>query len=116
MQIKIVFDSIDALFCKVQQDLDVLTPRELSQILVELSVYLGILGDFLSDAKADCGILWTQARQTVKSDRHADQVVRCNMIYRNRIKIECKIDAIKEVINTLKKRIEVLNNESKNQY
>lgn len=111
-----IIQSVDSIFNNVQKNLDFLTPRELSQALVELSVYLGNMGDMLSDVDQKYSKIWLQMREKTKSDRHAEIAARTTQTYKTKKTLKLKIEATKELINSLKKRIEVLNNESKNQY
>lgn len=108
--------AVDDIFNKVDEEMDIMTPRDLSQIIVELSVYLGKMGDMLATTNIKYSKIWLRLRETTKSDKHADIAAGTTETYKHRKVLKMKISATTELINSLKKRIEVLNNEARNQY
>jgi len=99
----------------IVENLDYLSPREVSDYTVQLSSLLDTLGALLAERERAYVEIWNIARKTVESNRQADMTARDSDVYQERREIEARIKGITELIYALKKRGSMLELEARNQ-
>lgn len=100
----------------IKNNLDVLTPREISDYTIYLAVEFGKFGQDLAQADFEYAKKWLELRQICETDKQAEMKAKATQEYHTKKKLEYVVKGIKETIQALKKRQAVLSDEAKNQY
>lgn len=109
-------DLIDTVIEQIRFNLDHLTPRQVSDYTVKLSGWYYRLSTLSADATREFYRTWDELRCTAESKASAEITAKASNEYHLKIAIELKFEALKEMIMALKKRLDMLENETKGKY
>ena len=100
----------------IETRLDTLTPHEVSDITVRLAICFGNLGQELAMAEAVFAKEWLNIKKGCATNAEADKRVRATDSYFNKKELEYTVRGLKELIQALKKRQQVLSDEGNLRY
>lgn len=106
----------DKIVDDIEKNFKILTPHQLSNYCIQLSVWLVNIGDDLAEAEIKYNSVWAIERLAYDTDKQAEIKSKTTNEYFKKRKLELKLKALKELINAVKKRLMVLSDEGKNQY
>lgn len=96
----------------IQQNLETLNPRQVSNYSVHLSVLLAGIGEELAHSEIAYHKKWVEIRDNTETDGAAEKRSKASEEYYRRRLLETQFKSTKEIINSLKKRLDVLRDES----
>ena len=100
----------------VKNNLEILTPRDLSDYSVMLSAYLCSMSEDIAKATKLFYIYWEKVIPTSNSVREAEVKAKATEYYKVKKELEQLFEATVELIHAIKKRLPMYENESKNLY
>ncbi|OGS35278.1 MAG: hypothetical protein A2293_08025 [Elusimicrobia bacterium RIFOXYB2_FULL_49_7] len=100
----------------IKNNLEVLTPKAVSDYTVQLSILLGELGTDLALAEIEYAKKWDALRIHCDTDGQAEKKSKATEEYYKRRMLEFRFKSTKELIQSLKKRLTVLSDEAHNNY
>jgi hypothetical protein len=107
---------VETIIAEITARLSEMTPREISEKTIQLSVELGNIGSMLVDAEVVYAKRWNELRLQLDTDGMADKVSKTTIEYKLKKELEYKFRTVKEIIQSLKKRISVLCEESRGNF
>jgi hypothetical protein len=99
----------------IKKNLETLTGREVSNYSVMLSALLARVGEELATAEVTYYRKWESIRLAVTTDGRAEKQAKGTEEYLNRRLLEIRFKSTREVIQSLKKRMDVLMDEERSQ-
>lgn len=106
---------IEKIESDILEELDYLTPRQISDYAIKLSMILGSLGSELARKEHEYALQWNEIRKNSVTVRDADMKARSTEAYRERREIDNRIKSLTELIHALKKRTNMLELEARHQ-
>lgn len=100
----------------IKDNLEKLTPQEVSDFTVRLAISFGNLGQELAKSEAAYARSWLDIRKNCSTVAEADKQSKATPEYLMKKELEYSVKGLKEVINALKKRQALLSDEAKMQY
>ena len=100
----------------ISDRLDELTPHEVSDITVRLAICFGNLGQELAVSEAIFAKKWLELKKECSTNAETDKRVRATEEYFQKKELEYTVRGIKELIQALKKRQQVLSDEANIRY
>jgi hypothetical protein len=112
-----IFDvsSREGIIADIQANLETLSAREVSNYSVMLSALLARLGEQLAVAERAYYQRWEIIRLNVETDGRAERKAKATEEYYQRRLLDAQFKSTKELIMSLKKRLEVLMDEEREQ-
>lgn len=101
---------------EIKKNLDTLTPRQISDYAVQLSVLLSDIGQDLALAEIEYAKKWDALRIHCDTDGQAEKKSKATEEYYRRRMLEFRFKATKELIQSLKKRLDVISDEARSKY
>lgn len=101
---------------EIRTKLDTITPNQLSDYAVRLSVYMFDISEKATQAEIQYCIDWANIRKEVSTNGEADKLAKTKESYKTKRILESQVKSIKEIINALKKRLQLLSDESNSRY
>ncbi len=100
----------------IKLNLGELTPRQISDYSVRLAIHYGNIGQQLADADMDYAKTFEKIRFGTDTDKQAEMKSKSTEEYHNKCRLEFATKGLKEIIQALKKRLSVIENEIRNRY
>lgn len=100
----------------IKHNLATLNPRQVSDYAVQLSVLLSEIGEQLAFAEIEYAQKWDALRIHCDTDGQAEKKSKSTEEYYKRRMLEFRFKSTKEIVQSLKKRLQVLADEAVNRY
>ncbi len=113
---KETFEEAQKLINLIGENLVTMTPHQVSDQTVRLSILYGSLGDELATAEAALAKEWLRLRPTCGTNSEAEKRTKGTEAFAEKKKLEYAVRGIKEIIQALKKRQQVLTDEANMRY
>jgi hypothetical protein len=100
----------------IKENLATLSPRKVSDYSVQLSALLSEIGEDFALAEINYAKKWDALRVNCDTDGQAEKKSKATEEYYQKRMLEFRFKSTKELIQSLKKRLEVLADEGRNIY
>lgn len=95
----------------IKDNLEMLSPDVISTYAIQLSMYMGFLGEQIAKADMAFNKKWEEIRFRVDTDGQAERKSKATEEYFQKKLLETKYKSLKELVNALKRRLNVLSDE-----
>lgn len=106
----------EVIIAEIKERLESLTPRQISDYSVQLSILLSNIGEDLAVSEIEYAKKWDALRIHCETDGQAEKKSKATEEYYRRRLLEFRYRSTKELINSLKKRLSVVCGESAARY
>lgn len=100
----------------ISENLGTLTPRQISDYAVMLSVHLGSMSEGVARAEVTYNKKWETLRIACETDGMAERKSKASEEYYQKRLLELEFKAVCELIKSLKKRLSILEKENESMW
>jgi hypothetical protein len=111
-------EDIELIISNVKRNLKTLNPRDCADYAAQLSVYLSTLSDVCADTEVEYynKIESIRISGLAKTETEAERIAKQSNEYRSKIRYDRKFEAVREIIQALKKRLPMHADEARGLY
>ncbi|KKN08030.1 hypothetical protein LCGC14_1060960 [marine sediment metagenome] len=108
-------DDIDNILAFVQSKMRVLSPEQVSRYAADLAIHMATMSEEMANAGNEYYLKWEALRLVYadKTDGFVEKKSKATKQYYDKKRIEARFEAVKQVVQALKKRATILSEESR---